>query len=86
MNTIELARARHMRSTEDIDAIIAAAHLRRERRIKVVSAMQGWFPSAAGWRALDLAHEAQHLIDKLESRRADIETAAAEAQWEDRFA
>lgn len=83
--TAHLARARHMRSSEDMDAIIAAARIRLERRQVAYLALADW-PTPAMWRALDRYHEAQHLVDSLEDRRAELEDHAAESQWLDRVA
>ena len=68
----------------DLDDTLMRARLRRERRLRIVMSYMGAFPSPQTWRALDLVHEATHLIDRLESRRSDIEDAAAEAQWVER--
>lgn len=68
--------AAKMRSSEDMDTILMRARLRRERRLVPVTAAMGWFPTPAMWRKLDLVHEATHLVDRLESRRSDIEDAA----------
>ena len=84
MNVQLAAKMRHMRSEDDLNALLAAARIRRERRLREVVRHQVGFPSPATWRALDLVHEATHLIDRLESRRSDIEDAAAEAQWMER--
>lgn len=76
-----LARLLRARSSEDIDNLIMAARLRRERRLRVVMGFAGAFPTPATWRTLDLVHEATRLIDRLERRRADMEDAAAERYW-----
>ena len=86
MNTQLAAKVRHTRSAGDLDYTLLRARLRRERRLRIVMSYMGAFPSPQTWRALDLVHESTHLIDRLESRRSDIEDAAAEAQWESRFA
>ena len=65
----------------DLDYVLLRARLRRERRLRIVMAYTNGFPTTATWRALDLVHEATHLIDRLESRRSDIEDAAAEAAY-----
>lgn len=84
MNTTLAAKVRHTRSADDLDATILRARLRRERRLVPVIRAQGAFPTPAVWRTLDLVHEATYLVDRLESRRSDIEDAAAEAQWMER--
>lgn len=67
-----------MRTTEDLGVTILRARLRRERRLAPVMQAQGGFPTPSLWRTLDLVHEATYLVDRLESRRSDIEDAAAE--------
>ena len=68
----------------DLDDTLMRARLRRERRLRIVMSYMGAFPSPQTWRALDLVHEATHLIDRLESRRSAVEDAAAERQWVER--
>lgn len=82
MNVQLAAKVRHMRGSEDMQAIRAAAAIRYERRAKAFRAEydKGW-PTPALWRALDLVHEATALTFRLEDRAQDIEDAAAERYW-----
>lgn len=85
MNKTLAAKVRHTRSAGDIDYTLLRARLRRERRLRIVMSYMGAFPSPQTWRALDLVHEATHLIDRLERVRSDREDAAAERYWTDVF-
>jgi len=60
--------------SDDIDALLVTAWLRRERRLAAFAALRDGFPTPAYWRALDLVHEASRLIDSLERRRVYLPT------------
>ena len=61
------------RTTEDMDALRAAAAIRYERRLRAFQALREGFPTPQLWRALDLVHEANRLTDTLDQRAAAIE-------------
>ncbi len=84
MNVTFAAKVRHMRTTEDIDAIISRAQVRQERRGRAITARAGWLlDTPAVWHELDLYHENARLLANLEDKRRDREDAYQ--QMEDRF-
>lgn len=81
-----IVRARRMRTTEDMDAIVMAARLRSDRRLRAVRARGGYFPNPEDLDLLDRATESIGLINRLEERREDIADAWAERAWEANYA